>query len=408
MKPAIIIAGHTRHRPLLRLLNSVEEANYPDNNIDLIISLDGGATKEVEALADSYHFSKGQKKVVKRTKNIGLKEHILWCGDQSEKFGATIVLEDDLVVDKYYYHYALAALNFYKDEPKMSGIALYSPKYNEFARLPFEAMWNSSSGYFMQTACSWGQAWSAEQWLGFRRWYSKAQKNCIDSVLNLPTVLKNWPESSWKKYFSAYMAENNLYFFYPYVSYTTNCSDPGGCHIPVGTDLHQVQLSSSERRLDQFKFYPLSKEKIFYDSFMEPLSHELFSGIGIAHSQLEIDLYGIKPLSLLNKKNYVLTSRPVRKAIKKFELGFRPIEKSVLNNLDEDYTNYNKKNMIFLAKPNEIINEKQPHYKLANYYSYIPFESKLFLKGYLFAIINRIFDKPLELIKRQLQLKFKR
>jgi hypothetical protein len=76
-----------------------------------------------------------------------------------------VVLEDDLVVDRYYYLYASCALQHYRCDDRVAGIALYAPEYNEYASLPFAPMANGYSTYPMQMPCSWGQCWTREQWL---------------------------------------------------------------------------------------------------------------------------------------------------------------------------------------------------------------------------------------------------
>ena len=131
-KPVIIAVGFSRPNSLLRLLTSINNASFDDNDIELIITLDGGAKKEVAEIALQFNFKHGNKTLVQRDKNIGLREHILWCGDQTKKYQSVIILEDDLFVDCHFYRYAQHAINAYKDSDKLAGIALYSPRRNEY------------------------------------------------------------------------------------------------------------------------------------------------------------------------------------------------------------------------------------------------------------------------------------
>jgi hypothetical protein len=146
-------------------------------------------------------------------------------------------------------------------------------------------------------------------------------------MVKLPNAVKNWPDSSWKKYFSAYLIDKNLFFFYPYISYTTNCSDPGGMHIKQGSIIHQIPLASSYRPKDTFLFPQFSYNLSIYDSFHEPISDEIYNSIGYRRDEVEIDLYGYKPVELLKLKTYSLTSKKVKKEIKKYSLSFKPFEK---------------------------------------------------------------------------------
>jgi len=130
-RPAIVVPAFARAAALDRLLASLARAHYPDGGVHLVISLDGGATPDVVACARAFEFPAGTAEVVEREHRLGLREHILWCGDQTERFGSVIVLEDDLLVDPWFYVYAQHALAEYDGEEAIAGIALFAPKYVE-------------------------------------------------------------------------------------------------------------------------------------------------------------------------------------------------------------------------------------------------------------------------------------
>jgi hypothetical protein len=212
MKPTIIVPAYSRADSLNRLLNSINDAIYPSNDIELIISLDGGYSKKVSNVAINFKFLHGNKQVIKRENNLGLREHILWCGEQTKKYESVIILEDDLFVDTYFYNYTVEALKYYQNEKQIAGISLYGHKYNEYADLPFEPIDNGCSAYFMQIASSWGQAWTKQHWEDFLIWYKNNYDNSLNGNIGLPGAVRNWPNSSWKKYYSAYLAIKNKYF----------------------------------------------------------------------------------------------------------------------------------------------------------------------------------------------------
>ena len=62
---------------------------------------------------------------------------------------------------------------------------------------PFLGVIDGKEVYFMQHPCSWGQAWTAKQWLSFMTFYNTDPQ--ITSDDNMPESVKIWPESSWKK-----------------------------------------------------------------------------------------------------------------------------------------------------------------------------------------------------------------
>ena len=323
--PAIVILGYSRPLAFKRLLNAIEVADYQDSP-SLIISLEGEADPEVVAIAEKFHSEKLTVRLIRRQSRLGLREHVIACGDLTEEYGSIVLLEEDLLIDRFFYSYASKALSYYQHERRVAGIALYSYEYNEFAQLSFTPMSNGYDTYLMQVACSWGQCWTLEQWSAFKKWYAGKTQADLENISNLPPAVKSWPESSWKKYFQGFMLEIGRYFVYPYKSYSTNCSDAGGNHIREGTTLHQVSMSAQLRPKPEYNFCPLDAQEVVYDSFMEPTGQFVFRAMGKSIKELEIDIYGTKPLALLNRKPFAVTVKRSNRKDKIFSLRFRPHE----------------------------------------------------------------------------------
>ncbi|MBE0509076.1 MAG: hypothetical protein IBX50_20560, partial [Marinospirillum sp.] len=95
MEPLIVVAGFKREFSIRRLLKSLLDASYPHDNVKICLSLDGGYSEGVLSACEQFkhEFSKGFVEIVCREKNLGLRNHIIWCGDQSVKHGSVIVLE---------------------------------------------------------------------------------------------------------------------------------------------------------------------------------------------------------------------------------------------------------------------------------------------------------------------------
>jgi hypothetical protein len=325
-EPAIYITGYKRHLSLERLLNSLNKAVYP-NKVNLIISLDGGHTEEVSRCADSFQFKGGQKTVVKHHKNLGLRKHILWCGDKVLTHESIILLEDDLVVAPLFYIFAKQCLSFYHGKTFVAGISLYAQAYNEYTNTPFSPLEIEYDQYFMQVPSSWGQAWSRDQWVDFRKWYeNNSDSRSIKDITNLPNTVKKWPESSWKKYFSAYISQSNKFFIYPYRSLTSNCADTGGFHSVSGLKVLQVPLYSNSNINHQFKLADRIEQSANYDAFMEPICDFLFDGKLIAKSDLHIDFHNIKPIELLKERRYAITPKSSEGKLIEIPLQFKPVE----------------------------------------------------------------------------------
>src|SRR5690554_1902069 len=112
MKPAIVVVAFNRPKSLYNLLTTISLAHFHEINIPLIISIDfidSIEHEEVIVIANAFKWKYGEKKIIQHTKNIGLKNHILLCGDLALDYGAVIILEDDLRVSPGFYTYASTA-----------------------------------------------------------------------------------------------------------------------------------------------------------------------------------------------------------------------------------------------------------------------------------------------------------
>ena len=333
--PAIVVVAFNRPESLKRLLISIAAARYPHGSVDLLISIDHSDVQpEIIAIAESFEWCHGNKQVLRKGSRAGLRSHILDCGDLTSQFGSIILLEDDLYVSPYFYEYTVAAQKFFNDDPRVAGVSLYSHGYNETANLAFHPFDDGFDNFYIQLPSSWGQSWTATQWNAFRQWYGSHLNEPITNEDKVPADVVAWPETSWKKYFTKYMATQNLYFSYPRKSLTTNFMDPGTHHKKTFTHL-QMPLQETGQ---SYSFASVDESGALYDGHVEPLvisltrDHETLSAY--AHD-LTIDLYGVKPISQIDTK-YVLTRKPTGKALMSWGRTLKPHERNVTHNIDGD------------------------------------------------------------------------
>src|SRR5450759_1835095 len=121
-KISIVVVGYNRLHSIARLLNSLLTANYPNNDIPLVISIDCSNDKELYDYIINFEWLFGDKYVFIQEKLLGLKDHIFKCGDLTRYFKAIILFEDDIYVSPEFYNYAHAAIEKYKDDKRISGI----------------------------------------------------------------------------------------------------------------------------------------------------------------------------------------------------------------------------------------------------------------------------------------------
>lgn len=390
-KPAIVVVAYNRPNSLNRLLASLASAEYP-RGVTLIISIEGGASADVVEIAHSFICGDLNIQIIQHSERLGLREHIIACAGLSEAFGAVIILEDDLIVDRYFYKYVVQALSFYENEARVAGIALYSYEINEMASIPFKPMYNGYDTYPMQVPCSSGQCWTHRQWLDFLSWYRDKTSADVESFFMIPEVAKSWPESSWKKYFFAYMVALNKVFIYPYRATSTNVSDFGGAHIKSGSNVHQVSMPTTQRGTPNFRFAPVSHQEVMYDAFMEPCGEFVYRSLGLSQADVEIDIQGIKPRAILATKKYAVTKRKSTKKICLFSLSFRPPE------LNLAYPSPGELGDFWLSKTIDIIFSKRSARTVSELSYYAGFE--IASRENLVAIIKTVAKKIADKVKK--------
>lgn len=331
MNIPIVIAAYNRAHTLSRLLSSLAKGNYPDP-VKLIISIDSGGPDSVKAVANDFHWEFGPKQVIDQPENLGLRNHILFCGDITSQYDGIILLEDDLYVSPWFYKYTVAALDFYSACKDVCGVSLYSYLYNETAYLPFKPLNDGSDVYFMQLPCSWGQAWLKEDWAAFRKWYDLNASSSFQDDPTLPPNIAFWPATSWKKYFLKYMVEHNKFFIYPHISQTTNFGDKGQHH--QGTNVFQVPISVGD--CESYFFRSFEDCLIKYDAFCELLPESLLKLCRWPLPEnLSVDLYGSKGIENI-RSEYVVTSKRSSSYAESFGRRMVPQELNIINQIQGD------------------------------------------------------------------------
>nr|WP_299485000.1 hypothetical protein [uncultured Allomuricauda sp.] len=326
MNIPIVVVAYNRPRSLARLLQSLDDAKYPHQDIDLIISIDKAQNNQsVIDTANRFNWENGEKKVICQETNLGLRKHILKCGGLSIEYGAVIVLEDDLFVSPNFYSFTEQALLFSKKESVIGGISLYNHQLNVNTRANFSALEDGYDNWYFQFASSWGQAWTKDQWSGFIQWYNNNPD--IENNINVPAYVRSWSSKSWLKYNIAYLVEKDLYFLYPKIALATNFSD-AGTHVGNDSTIYQVPLDYGVERKYRFSF--LKDSLSVYDAFFE--NKKLHESLEVNQNELCIDLYGYKSET---SQRYVLTSKLMNyKIISSFGKSLKPHEDNILRSVD--------------------------------------------------------------------------
>lgn len=319
-KIGICVITYNRINSLRRVLKSLNDANYP-HDVDLIISIDKSDCEDVPTYANKFEWHHGHKIVMTHEQNLGLRRHILSCGDQLENYDALVVLEDDITVAQSFFYYVEQCVTKYKNDDSIAGISLYRAQLHHYALLPFIPMQTDSDVFLMQVAQSWGQVWMKKQWKEFKNWYNTHNK-AFEVQPHLPKTICRW-KNSWLKYHDRYCIEQNKFFIYPYVALSTNHSDTG-THNNSSYSWFQAPLLFGDK-ID-FKLNPTIK----YDGFFESIN--LLKYLNLPPQDICIDIYGQKQ-NREGKRYWLSCTKQPYKIIKSYSMAMKPIEYNIINDI---------------------------------------------------------------------------
>lgn len=324
---AIVVITYNRLHSLKRLIDSLLKATY-DESVNLIISIDrSDIFEQMYDYASKIVWIYGEIEIKVAEKRLGLKKHVMQCGELLNQYEHIVVLEDDLYVSPGFYQYTKEMISKYANNENIAGISLYNYPRNQYANLPFTPQLDQYDVYFMKIASSWGQVWSRQKWAKFLEW---SNINPSIDELHIPKHIKLWGGKSWLKYHHAYCAIENKYFVYPRMALSTNFSEPGE-HASLDST-YQVELLSDVK--SNYKTPNSVDDAIRYDEFFENENIKK----DIPFNNLTIDLYGKK----YQHERYVLTTRHLnKKIIKSYALRMKPWEVNVIHNIEgEDFYLY--------------------------------------------------------------------
>ncbi len=333
IRPAIVAIGYNRPDGMKRLLHSIGKARYEVSDIPLIVSIDeSDKSDEVEKVAREFDWKYGTLEIRRFPKRQGLRKHIVQCGDYSEKYGAAIMLEDDLVVSEDFYTYTCQMHEKYSDDERICGISLYSHRINEFRRFVFCPSPSVYDVYLGDMVVTWGQSWTDRQWKNFKEWYLAHEDKLPALNPKIPRNISGWTRS-WGRYFASYMAEKGLSYIYPYQSRTTCFSDYGE-HSKSKAPITFVQVPLMQGCPSEYRFGEY-EQLVRYDSFFERVLDDRYNICGISGSEICMDTNNMKTSA--GGKKYVISNQELpHKKIASFGLALRPISMNVLQEIEGD------------------------------------------------------------------------
>lgn len=348
-KYGIVVIGYKNDKGIKRLLTALNKADYFENNVMLIISIDHSDNDAVYNVANEFCWNNGEKIIRTVSERLGLRNHVLKCGNYLNEYNldSLVVFEDDIMPSRDYFYFVKACTEKYIENNNIAGISLYTHCVNfQTGERFFPLKSEDNDVYFFQCAQSRGQVWFRNQWNNFKLWYEANKEKELKSPL-MPQRVCDWPSTSWLKYHILYCIEKNKYFVYPYISFST-CFGEVGQHVRNNTNDFQVAISSGNKK--SFNLPDFSLECILYDAFFENIN--LNKDLSLESEKLHVDLYG---QATLIKCDYMLSSRKLNyPIIKKWGNRLIPHEMNIISDIEgEDFFLYDLRKY---KKPVSIVN----------------------------------------------------
>lgn len=247
--PILVLFCYNRLGHLKNTISALKK-NYNFENYNLIIFSDGPKNKiddkKIRNVRNYLSTLKNSKiKIVKNKKNLGLKKNVITqLNKVFMKYQSAIIIEDDILTNKFFLNYMTDALFYFKNKKKIGSISAYTP-INKFQMKKFD-----SDLYYTKRHFSWGWGTWSNRWNKFifdeniikKKINNTNIKKFGDIGNDLPKLLdlslKNLI-SSWSIFFDFNCMIKNLLCVCPKYSLVKNLGFEGS-----GTHEHQNFLAN--------------------------------------------------------------------------------------------------------------------------------------------------------------------
>ncbi len=360
--PALVVAAYNRPNSLSRVLESLRTAQYPDEEIPIVISVDGGGEHNAELLeiATDFEWPFGPKRLVFHKQNMGLLSHVFLCCDLTQVYGSIVFLEDDLVVGKRFYTYAQQSLEAFGDDSRVAGISLSALWFHGFSRLSFEPYLDDGDNFFAQVAWYQGQVYTAEQWQQFKSWLDIDSNWKVTAADNMHPMFSMFPRTDWFPIKTKYLAQTGRYYAFPRASLTVNFGEVG-THFKQPTSFFQVAV---DQHKTSWRFQALDDCLAVFDSWQEMLPDRVKRLIpSLAEVDFETDFYGERDPGRV-AADYLLTTKLVEHADQQWGLTMRPPIANLTHDIEGSGINLAQPQAVDQSLKAMLINEWRRH----NYY----------------------------------------
>ncbi|XP_053401691.1 uncharacterized protein LOC128557712 [Mercenaria mercenaria] len=272
----VIVIVYNRAHSLLRLLNSLNDAEYGSDSVKLEVWIDRSDTGIVDIptlqAAKTFTFKHGEYEVLPHPQHVGIygQWFTTWRPDVNSSEIA-VILEDDLTVSKYFWRYLKLVHQKYDKNPDINGYSLqgYTITFSEKRHHTILTGPKENFVFLFPVVGAWGFSPSTKNWNNFLFWL-KSQ----DISTYKPYVPDNIA-TGWYKELSSKGRANTMWeiwhIFYAWKNneFTLYCNFPG--HAGLTTNwrekgLHTVETEGSSNEL-------ITEWKKEYENFLDNIPY---------------------------------------------------------------------------------------------------------------------------------------
>ncbi|XP_045166626.2 uncharacterized protein LOC123530011 [Mercenaria mercenaria] len=242
----IIVIVYNRAHSLMRLLKSLNEAEYGSDSVKLEVWIDRSQDQTLDTLtfqsASGFIFYHGQYSVIPHPRHVGL--YGQWLTTWKPKINSSeiaVILEDDLTVSPHFYKYLKNVHRKYDGYPDVNGYALqgssikHSNKDNSRLQGPKDSL-----VYLYPVLGTWGFSPNRKNWMKFLDWFPVAHNDKNYQPYVPDNVVTDWykafqkegkTQGMWSIWHIHYAWKNNEYTLYSnfedHAGLTTNWQEDG-------------------------------------------------------------------------------------------------------------------------------------------------------------------------------------
>ncbi|OBZ82569.1 hypothetical protein A0J61_09381 [Choanephora cucurbitarum] len=255
IKIIVRTSGNKKQSQMKRILNSIQNANYLNDKVDLFLLMDEKSDRPTSQLINNFKWKHGEKQIRHRIATVHPMQHFVESWYPSYDHEYAVLLDDRLELSPSFYiwlKYSLLKYRYHHDDEvtnkQMIGISAYSPRIIDTDPTGRRLLEPKPSDYLMQLPTGAGALYFPEFWREFHDYITArlTDQSTVkrgsglrhlfkDSLLTISRT-NRWIHS-WRKYMDEMIYMRGYVMLYPHQSYST---------------LHLVQNNLSQKKKEAY------------------------------------------------------------------------------------------------------------------------------------------------------------